>query len=101
MPEPLDIEFAALSAAPAGAVVVLAGPELALGGAARSRDDRRKGALLKAARAADFTGKAKSAIEILAPSGIDAPRIVLLGTGRVAKDLDRLMLGGAAFSQLS
>jgi len=101
MPEPLDVEFVTLSAAPAGAVLLLAGPELALGPTVRSLDDRMKGALSKAARAADFTGKAKSSIEILAPAAIDAPRLVLLGTGRAANELDRLMLGGSAFAQLS
>ena len=39
----------------------------------------RKGALTKAARAAGFTGKAKTAIEILAPAGIDAQRLILAG----------------------
>jgi leucyl aminopeptidase len=101
MAEPLEIEFLPLSAAPAGALVLLAGPELALGPTTRALDERMKGALSKAARAADFTGKAKSSIEILAPSGIDAPRVVLVGTGRAAKDLDRLMLGGFCFAQLS
>jgi leucyl aminopeptidase len=56
---------------------------------------------MKAARAADFTGKAKSVIEILAPAGIDAPRLLLLGTGRVATDQDRLLLGGTAFAHIS
>jgi leucyl aminopeptidase len=101
MPESLDVEFATLSSAPAGAVVVLAGPELAFGSTARGLDDRAKGALTKAARAADFTGKAKTWIEILAPAGIDASRLVLLGTGKLGKELDRLLLGGSALAHLS
>ena len=82
MPDVLDIQFVPLSAAPAGAVLLLAGQELALGSVARGMDERSKGALTKAARAADFTGKAKTAIEVLAPPGIDAPRLILIGTGR-------------------
>jgi leucyl aminopeptidase len=101
MPEPLDIQFLPLSTAPAGAVVLLAGQELALGSFARGLDERTKGALSKAARAADFTGRAKTAIELLAPAGIDAPRLVLLGMGRAGKELDRQQLGGVAWAQMS
>jgi leucyl aminopeptidase len=101
MSEPLEIQFASLSAAPAGALVLLAGQELALAPTARGLDERMKGVLSKAARAADFTGKAKTAIELLAPAGIDAPRLLLIGTGRAAKELDRLLLGGYALAQIS
>ena len=101
MAEPLDIQFVSLSAAPAGAVVLMAGPELALGPTTRGIDERMKGGLLKAARAAGFQGKAKTSIEILAPAGVDAARIILVGTGAGGKELDRLQLGGAMFAQLS
>jgi leucyl aminopeptidase len=101
MQDLLDIQFVPLSAAPAGAILLLAGQDLALGSAARGIDERAKSALSKAARAADFTGKAKTSIEVLAPSGIDAGRLILAGTGRAAKELDRLQLGGFAFAQLS
>jgi leucyl aminopeptidase len=101
MPEPLEIQFLPLSAAPSGAVVMLAGQELALAATARGLDERTKGALSKAARAADFTGKAKTAIEILAPAGIDAQRLLLLGTGRNARELDRQQLGGFAYAQIN
>jgi len=100
MADILDVQFVPLSAAPAGAVLLLAGQELALGSAARGIDERTKGALTKAARAADFTAKAKTSIEVLAPAGIDTPRLILLGMGRAAKELDRLQLGGFAFAQL-
>jgi leucyl aminopeptidase len=101
MSDLLEIQFASLSAAPAGALVLLAGQELALAPTARGLDERMKGALSKAARAADFTGKAKTSIEILAPSGIDAQRVLLIGAGRAAKELDRLLLGGFALTQIS
>jgi leucyl aminopeptidase len=101
MPDPLDIDFAPLSATPVGTLVLLAGQDLALGSAARGIDERAKGAIKKAAAAADFSGKAKASIEILAPPGIDSPRVILLGTGRAPKELDRLLLGGTAFGQIS
>ena len=101
MPDLLDVQFMPLSAAPAGAVLLLAGQELALGATARGLDERAKGALSRAARAADFTGKARMFIEVLAPAGIDAPRLILIGTGRAAKELERLQLGGFACAQIS
>ena len=101
MADMLEIEFAPLSAAPIGTLVVLAGEDMALGSAARGIDERSKGALKKAAAAAGFTGKPKSAIEILAPAGIDVQRIIMLGTGKAPKEFDRLLLGGAAFAQIS
>jgi leucyl aminopeptidase len=90
-----------LPAAPTGAVLLLAGQELTLASVARAMDERSKGALTRAARAADFTGKAKTAIEVLAPPGIDAPRVILMGTGKSPKELDRLLLGGFAYAQIS
>lgn len=101
MAEPLQISFASLSAATSGAAMVLAGDELALGTAARGLDERSKGALLKAARAADFKGKAKTSVEVLAPAGLEAQRVVIAGVAGVKSELDRLQLGGYAFAQLS
>jgi leucyl aminopeptidase len=101
MSEPLEIQFASLSTAPTGTLVLLAGQELALAPTARGLDERMKGALSKAARAADFTGKAKTTIEILAPVGVDTARLLLIGAGRGAKELDRLLLGGYALAQVS
>ena len=101
MAVPLEIQFLPLSAAFAGTAVVLAGEEMALGPTARAIDERTRGALTKAARAASFTGKARSAIEVLAPTGIDAQRLILAGTGAAPKELDRLRLGGFAFAQIS
>jgi leucyl aminopeptidase len=101
MPQPLEIDFTAFAANPPGTVLLLSGQDLALGSAARGLDERGKGALKKAAAAADFSGKPKSAIELLAPAGLEATRIVLLGTGKALKELDRLLLGGSAFAQIS
>ena len=39
--------------------------------------------------------------EYLAASGIDTPRLLLLGIGRTTKELDRLLLGGYALAQIS
>ncbi|HEU0160737.1 MAG TPA: M17 family peptidase N-terminal domain-containing protein, partial [Hyphomicrobiaceae bacterium] len=99
MAEPLQVQFAPLSQTPSGTLILLAGEELALGGSARAINERSKGALLRAAAAAGFTGKAKTVIELLAPAGIDSQRVLLVGAGRPGKELDRLLLGGYAFAQ--
>lgn len=101
MAAPVDVKFVPLSAGLGATLVVLAGEELALGPTARAIDERAKGTITKAARAAGFTGKAKSSIEILAPPGIDAQRILVIGIGRPAEQFDRLLLGGYAFAQTS
>ncbi|HEY7083671.1 MAG TPA: leucyl aminopeptidase [Hyphomicrobiaceae bacterium] len=101
MSEALEIQFASLSVAPTGTLALLAGAELALASTARGFDERTKGAVSKAARAADFTGKAKTSMEILAPAGIDAPRLLVIGAGHPSKELDRLLLGGYALSQIN
>jgi leucyl aminopeptidase len=96
-----EVQFLPLSAATSGTLVVLAGEELALGTAARGIDERMKGALTKAAKAAGFTGKAKTSIELLAPAGVDAERLIVAGSGKASRELDRLLLGGFAFAQIS
>ena len=101
MAEAVEVQFAPLSQAPSGTLILLAGEELALGATARALNERAKGALERAAAAADFSGKSKTAIELLAPAGLEAQRLVMVGSGRPGKELDRLLLGGYAFAQTS
>jgi len=101
MSSPPAIEFVPLSAALSATTAVLAGAEVALGPAGHALDERSKGALTRAARAAGFTGKPRTAIEILAPAGVEAQRIVLAGAGRAMSEHDRLRLGGYAYAQIA
>ena len=101
MAEAVEVQFAPLSQAPSGTLILLAGEELALGATARALNERAKGALERAAAAAGFSGKSKTAIELLAPAGLEAQRLVMVGSGRPGKELDRLLLGGHAFGQAS
>ncbi|NJO35572.1 MAG: leucyl aminopeptidase, partial [Rhodospirillales bacterium] len=101
MAAPVDVKFVPLSAGPGATLVVLAGEELAFGPTARSIDERTKGAITKAVRAAAFTGKAKSSIEILAPPGIDAQPHRRDRHWPSGGTLDRLLLGGYASPQVS
>jgi leucyl aminopeptidase len=98
---PPEVEFVPLSAPPRGALVVLAGDDLSLGPTTRALDERTKGALTRAAQAAGFSGKTRTSVEILAPPGTDAKRVVMVGTGRTSGELARIELGGFAFAQIA
>ncbi len=101
MSQQLEVHFVPLAAAPQGALIVLSGAEFTLGATARGYDEKTRGMLTRAAHAAEFTGKGKGALEVLAPAGVEVPRIVVVAASTVAKELDRLMLGGYVFAQAS
>jgi leucyl aminopeptidase len=103
MPDRLVIDFAPLSAPLEASAAVFSAQDLALGPAARDLNAKSGGAILKAAEAADFKGKVKTAIELLAPSQLDLGRLVVVGAGQPDqhKTLDWVKLGGFAFAQLS
>jgi leucyl aminopeptidase len=103
MPRRPEIVFAPPGAALAPTVVLLVGPDLALSGVAGRLDKQTSGALKRAIGAAEFKGKARSAIEVLGPEGAGAvKRIVLLGTGPLDQmsEHDWARLGGAAYAQI-
>jgi leucyl aminopeptidase len=56
----------------------------------------------RAAAADRFTGKNGSTLDIIAPSGLSAPRLVVVGTGkeRDLKDRDLIKLGGVAMGRI-
>jgi leucyl aminopeptidase len=102
MSDRLDISFAALSAEPEATAVVLVGDGVDLGPKGREIDSKSGGAITKAAAAADYKGKHKSTIEILAPSKISISRLIVAGLGKSANltELQLLELGGAIFGAL-
>ncbi len=56
----------------------------------------------RAATADRFTGKSGSALEMIAPSGLNVPRLIVIGTGkeRDLKDRDLVKLGGFAMGKI-
>lgn len=59
--------------------------------------------LVRRAAAADrFTGKLASTLDIVAPAGLNVPRLVIIGTGkdRELKDRDLMRLGGVAMGKV-
>ncbi|MBL4603671.1 MAG: hypothetical protein JKY84_13065, partial [Emcibacteraceae bacterium] len=71
-----------------GAVVVFSSKNddgFELSPAAKEFDDNTGGALIKGANASKFKGKFGQMVEILAPSGIAANRVLLVGIGEKEK----------------
>ena len=94
------IAFAKAGRKLSGTVVILAGEGLALGPQAKALklDDL----IRRAAATSDFTGKAKRVLDLIAPSGADFDRLILIGTGKPEDigDRDWVNLGGAAMGAL-
>ncbi|HEX3943538.1 MAG TPA: leucyl aminopeptidase [Rhizomicrobium sp.] len=80
----MQISFAAPSADRKGALVV-GGSEKELLPAASDLDRRLGGVLGRAAEATRFKGKLGQMIELLAPTGIQASRVLVVGIGRAEK----------------
>ena len=71
-----------------GAVVVFSsknGDGFELSPPAKEFDDNTSGALIKAANASKFKGKFGQMIEIIAPAGVSANRVLLVGVGEKEK----------------
>ena len=72
-------------------------------GAATQRALSPIGDLHRRAAAADrFTGKNGSSLDVIAPSGLNLPRLIVIGTGkeRDLKDRDLVRLGGVAMGRV-
>lgn len=90
-------------AAPAGGVlVVFADDNLQFGPRTRSALGSATDLITRAAKADRFTGKSGSALDIVAPAGLKAARLVVIGTGKAAerKPHDLVKLGGSAMGRI-
>ncbi len=103
MTEAAKIAFTALARSKGAALVAFVGADLKAGERVSGWLAPLAGALATAAEAAAFKGKAMSALDILAPSGLDAPRLVVVGVapGKDAKPLDFVQLGGFVAGKLA
>ncbi len=102
MSDRLDVSFASLAADPEATLAVLAADGLELGPKAKEIDSKSAGAIAKAAAVADFKGKYKSSVEILAPAKVSIDRLIVCGLGRPAglSEQQLVDLGGAILAQL-
>ena len=90
------IAFAGAGAKVAGTVIVFAGADLTLGPRAEALGIADL--VRRAAAAADYKAKLRSVLDLLAPSGTNLDRLIVIGVGKPAelKEQDWVNLGGAA-----
>ncbi|RIK98977.1 MAG: leucyl aminopeptidase [Proteobacteria bacterium] len=102
MPDAVKVGFVPLSAAARGTLVVFCDDQLKFGAATRKLLGGVERAVKRAATAAAFKGKAHAALDLLAPEGLKADRLIVIGTGKAAdlKGDAMLKLGGAAAGKL-
>ncbi|WP_339745791.1 leucyl aminopeptidase [uncultured Maricaulis sp.] len=91
----MKIEFVTAGSAN-GAIAVPVYDKLSLSAAAKSVDAATSGAIGRAIAASRFKGGAGEALEIIAPAGIDAGRIVVFGLGDKAKLSESVLEKAAA-----
>ena len=77
--------------------IVTAGPDMILSAAAAAADTASGGQVTRALAAARFEGEAGSIVEIMAPTGLAATRLLVIGTGAPDKATAAVFekLGGA------
>jgi leucyl aminopeptidase len=102
MPDAVKVGFVPFSTAPRGTLVIFCDDTLKFGAATRSALGPAANMAARAAATSQFKGKSGSALDILAPEGLKAARLIVVGAGKmsVIKDNDFLKLGGVAAGKL-
>ena len=102
MSDAVKVGFVPFSIAPRGVLVVFCDDTLKFGAATRKGLGRAADVVKRAAETNQFKGKSGSTLDILAPEGLKASRLIVVGAGKLSaiKDNDFLKLGGAAAGKL-
>jgi leucyl aminopeptidase len=102
MPDAVKVGFVPFSTAPRGVLVVFCDDTLKFGPATRKTLGAAADLVKRAADTNQFKGKSGSTLDILAPEGLKAQRLIVVGAGKLSglKDSDFLKLGGAAAGKL-
>jgi leucyl aminopeptidase len=102
MTDAVKVGFVPFSTAPRGILVVFCDDTLKLGAATRKALGAAADLVKRAAATNQFKGKSGSTLDILAPAGLKASRLIVVGAGKLAalKDNDFLKLGGVAAGKL-
>ncbi|MDP1868750.1 leucyl aminopeptidase [Bradyrhizobium sp.] len=102
MSDAVKVGFVPFSTAPRGVLVVFCDETLKFGAATRKGLGRAADVVKRAAETNQFKGKSGSTLDILAPEGLKASRLIVVGAGKPSaiKDNDFLKLGGAAAGKL-
>jgi leucyl aminopeptidase len=103
MTDAVKVGFVPLSAAPRGVLVVFSDDKLEMGAATRKTLGSAVDLVKRAAETNQFKGKNGATLDILAPEGLKAKRLVVVGTGKLSelKDNDFLKLGGVVAGKLA
>ncbi|MGB8397598.1 leucyl aminopeptidase [Bradyrhizobium sp.] len=103
MSDAVKVGFVPFSAPPRGILVVFCDDSLKSGAAARKALGTAANTVKRAAAANQFKGKSGAALDILAPEGIKAQRLIVVGTGKPSeiKPHDFLKFGGVIAGKLN
>lgn len=103
MTDAVKVGFVPFSAAPGAVLVIFCGEGPEFGPATRKALGPALSLVKEAAETSQFKGKSGSALDILAPQGLKAKRLVVIGAGKTAelKDYEFLKLGGALAGKLT
>jgi leucyl aminopeptidase len=102
MSDAVKVGFVPFSAAARGILVVFCDDSLKFGEATRKALGTAADTVRRAAETNRFKGKSGSTLDILAPQGLKASRLIVVGAGKLSaiKDSDFLKFGGAAAGKL-
>jgi len=103
MSDAVKVGFVAFSAAPRGVLVVFCDDALNFGEVTRKALGKATDTVKRAAAANQFKGKSGSTLDIPAPDGIKAERLIVVGVGKAAdiKEKDFLKFGGVMAGKLN
>src|ERR1700689_5549782 len=102
MSDAVKVGFVPFSTAPRGILLVFCDDTLKFGAATRKALGAAANVVGRAAATNQFKGKSGSALDILAPEGLKASRLIVVGAGKLSaiKDYDFLKLGGAVAGKM-
>ncbi|HML14377.1 MAG TPA: leucyl aminopeptidase [Xanthobacteraceae bacterium] len=92
--------FGSIAAPGRGVLVVFADNGLRLGSATQALLHPTGDLLARAAAADNFKGKHGTALDIVAPAGLKASRLIVVGVGKASELDDFVKLGGAAMGRI-
>ena len=102
MPDAVKVGFVPFSTTARGVLVVFCDDKLKFGPATSKALGEATDLVRRLAKTNQFEGKSASTLDILAPQGLAASRLIVVGTGKLSglKDNDYLKLGGAVTGKL-
>jgi leucyl aminopeptidase len=97
----MQINFSELAIPTIGCTILFVKKDLELSGLAATINEQMAGGILKAAESARFTGSKGSSLEIIAPSGMELDRLLVVGIGdKELSNQDNIELGAGVAAKL-